>query len=86
MTDLAEHHRAMAFLADALFCSDLQIGSTPSEREMSTAIRTALKAHRNWDGCTRTVRAAFGKDIASATRRETWCRQLAVRALNLRDV
>ena len=85
MTDLAERHRAMAFLTDALFCSDLEIGSTPSEREMSAAIRSALKAHRNWDGCTRTVTAAFGEDIASATRREAWCRQLAEQTLGSDD-
>ena len=85
MTDLAEHHLAMALLTDALFCSDLEIGSTPSEQELSAAIRSALKAHRNWDGCTRNVRAAFCEDLASATRREAWCRQLAEQALGPDD-
>lgn len=85
MTDLAEGHRAMAYLTDALFCSDLESGSTPSEQEISAAIRGALKAHRNWDGCTRAVAAAFCEDIASATRREAWCRQLADQVLSAGD-
>lgn len=85
VTDLAQHHRATAFLADALFCSDLKIGRTPSEQEMSAAIRSALKAYRNWDGCTRAVTAAFCVDLTSATRREAWCRQFAEQALGSDD-
>jgi hypothetical protein len=53
---------------------------------MSAAIRGALKVHRNWDGCTRAVAAAFCKDIASATRREAWCSQLADQLLGAGDI
>jgi len=86
VTDLSERHCALAFLTDALFCSELEIGSTPSEKGMAAAIYGALKAHLNWDGCTRAVAAAFCEDIASATRREAWCRQLAAQALDAGDI
>ena len=81
VTDLAQRHRSVAFLTDALFCSELKIGCTPSEQELSAVIRSTLKAHRNWDECTRAVTAASCADLTSATRREVWCRQAAEQAL-----
>lgn len=85
MTDLDDGHRAEALLADCLFCSDLETGSSPSDTQVPAAVRSTLKKRRNWDGCTRAVMAAFRDDIDSASRREAWCRQLAERALSSGD-
>lgn len=85
MSDLDDGHRAEALLADCLFCSDLQTGSSPSDVQVAAAIRSTLKKRRNWDGFTRAVIAAFRDDIDSASQREAWCRELAERALGAGD-
>ena len=86
MSDLNESHVAMACIIDALFCSELETGDTPSNRQFAAAIRGALRTHRNWNGCTRAVAAAFAKAPTEAARREAWCRELAENALSCTDI
>lgn len=86
MSDLNESHRTIARLTDALFCSDLVTGDTPTGRQLAHAIRSALKTHRNWNGLTRAVAEAFGAEPAEAGRREAWCHQLAVSAISDADI
>lgn len=86
VADLSENHVALAFLTDALFCSELETGDAPAGRQLASAIRDALRTHRGWNGCTRAVAAAFATTPTSATRREEWCRQLAERALETSDL
>ena len=47
MSDINESHIALARITDALFCSDLVTGETPSRHELAAAIRRALREHRN---------------------------------------
>ena len=86
MSDLNESHVAMARIVDALFCSDLETGDAPSNRQFAAAVRGALRTHRNWNGCTRAVAAAFTKASTEAARREAWCRELAENALDSTDM
>jgi hypothetical protein len=86
MSDLNESHLALARIIDALFCSALEMDDTPSERQLAHAIRRALRTHRNWNGCTRTVAAAFAKAPTEAARREAWCRELAENVLGSADI
>jgi hypothetical protein len=86
VSDLDESHVALARLTDALFCSELETGDTPTGRQLAAAIRGALRTYRNWNGCTRAVAAAFAKTPSWAEQRETWCRRLAEDALRASDV
>lgn len=86
MSDLTESHVALARIADALFCSGLETGDAPTNRQLAAAIRTSLKTHRNWDGCTRAVAAAFAHAPRVAEQRERWCQQLAEAALKAADI
>jgi hypothetical protein len=86
MPDLNESHVAVARITDALFCSELETGDSPTGRQLVAAIRGALRTHRNWNGCTRFVSAAFAKAPEAAERREHWCRQLAEDALKAVDI
>lgn len=85
LPDLTEHDLAIAFMTDALFCSDLKVGDKPSGRELLAAIRASLEKHRGWNGCTRTVAAAFASTPTAATRREAWCRRLVEDSLGGAD-
>ncbi|MBS2966015.1 hypothetical protein KGA66_23425 [Actinocrinis puniceicyclus] len=80
MADLTESHIAVARITDALFCSDLETGSAPTNRQLAAAIRGALKNRRDWNGCTRAVAAAFATDPTQAEAREAWCSQVAEEA------
>ena len=42
VSDLNESHVALAFITDALFCSELETGAAPTGRELAAAIRKAL--------------------------------------------
>ena len=86
MSDLTESHVALARIADALFCSDLETGDAPTKRQLAAAIRASLTTHRNWDGCTRAVAAAFARTPRAAEQRERWCQQLAEAALKDADI
>lgn len=86
MPDPSESDVALARIADALFCSELETGQAPTSRQLAAAIRASLKAHRNWDGCTRAVAAAFALAPRAAEERERWCQQLAQDALDATDV
>ena len=86
MSDLTESHVVLARLTDALFCSGLGIGESPTRRQLAAAVRQALTTHRTWNGCTRAVAAVFAKTPAEATRREAWCRRLAEDALDAADL
>jgi hypothetical protein len=86
MSDLTESHLALARITDALFCSDLETGNLPTGRQLAAAIRGALKTHRDWNGCTRAVAAAFTKNPLAAEQRELWCHQLAQNALQGADL
>ncbi|MBS2966584.1 hypothetical protein KGA66_26335 [Actinocrinis puniceicyclus] len=79
--DLNEGHLALARLVDALFCSDLETGSTPTHRQLAAAIRGALQNRRGWNGRTRAVAEAFTRNPREAEMRELWCQQLAEIAL-----
>jgi hypothetical protein len=85
MSDLNEGHVVLARLTDALFCSDLEIGQSPTRRQLAAAVRQALTTYRTWNGCTRAVVAVFAKMPAEAARREAWCRRLAEDALDTAD-
>jgi hypothetical protein len=85
MSDLTESHVALARIADALFCSELETGQSPTNRQLAAAIRASLKIHRNWDGCTRAVAAAFAHAPRAAEQRERWCQQLAGDVLTAAD-
>lgn len=80
--DLNESHVALAHITDALFCSELKTGENPTRRQLAAAIRKALQEHRNWNGCTRAVAAAFARTPDTATEREQWCRRLAEETLD----
>lgn len=86
MSDLNESHLALARIADALFCSDLEVGAVLTGCQVAQAISDALSAHRDWDGLIRAVRAAFAKEPAEAACREEWCRQVAEGVLSSGDV
>lgn len=86
MSDLNESHVAVARITDALFCSELETGDSPTGRQLAAAIREALRTHRNWNGCTRFVSAAFAKAPIEAARREAWCRELAEDVLGSADI
>jgi hypothetical protein len=86
VSDLNENHAALARMTDALFCSDLETGDSPSDRQLAAAIRGALKTYRSWNGCTRAVAAAFGTAPGAAARRGAWCYRLAENALNRADI
>lgn len=86
MTDLDESSLALACLTDALFCSDVEEGAALSGVEVALAISGALSVHRNWNGLTRAVRAAFANAPAEAACREEWCRKVAEQALNHADI
>lgn len=77
VSDLNESHLALACITDALFCSDLEAGVLLTGSQVGQAISSALKTHRDWNGLTRAVRAAFAKSPAEAACREVWCRQIA---------
>ena len=86
VSDLNESHLALALITDALFCSELETGSTPTSPELTAAIRKALESHRGWNCRTRTVAAAFANTPAYAVEREAWCRELAEQALGSADL
>ena len=82
MSENHESQLALALIIDALFCSDLQTDSNPTDRQLGAAIRDSLEKHNGWSGCTRVVTLTFGRDPTVATRRESWCRRVAVHALS----
>lgn len=84
-SDLTEHDLALAFMTDALFCSNLRFGDVPTGQQLLAAIRESVKTHRGWNGCTRRVAAAFASAPVAAARREVWCRRLAEGALEAGD-
>jgi hypothetical protein len=86
VSDLDESHIALARITDALFCSDLVTGEAPSRRQVTAAIRRALREHRTWNGCTRAVAAAFANTPSQATQREAWCSELAKDVLLHTDI
>lgn len=86
MSDLGESHLALACVTDALFCSDLEAGAVLTLSQVGQAVGDALRTHRDWNGLTRAVRAAFAKAPAEAACREVWCRQIAEDALNCAGV
>ncbi|HTJ66666.1 MAG TPA: hypothetical protein VL551_03980 [Actinospica sp.] len=86
MSDLDESHVARALVADALFCSTLKTGDSPTIRELVSAARRALHSRKGWNGCTRAVAAAFAAAPISAAEREEWSQQLAASALKSADV
>lgn len=71
MSDLAESDVATARNIDALFCSELETGDEPTKRQLAAAIRSSLKTHRTWEGCTRVVVAVFTKTPTCAAERES---------------
>jgi hypothetical protein len=77
---ISESTLALAWVTDALFCSDLTTGQLLTGTEMSDAIRAALAEHGGWDGCMRTVALAFIDDENQAIERQLWCRRIAVEA------
>jgi hypothetical protein len=85
MSDLDESSLALACITDALFCSDVKAGVVLTGAQVAQAISDALRAHRNWNGLTRAVRAAFATSPAEAACRERWCHQVAKDALNWAD-
>lgn len=86
VSDLNESHVALAFITDALFCSELETDATPTGPQLASAIHEALRTHRGWNGCTRAVAAAFSTTPLYATKREAWCRRLAEDTLQASDV
>jgi hypothetical protein len=86
MCDLNESHLALGRITDALFCSELVAGVVLTSIQVGQAVNEALSAHRDWNGLTRAVRAAFAKAPAEAACREEWCRQVAEAALNSTDL
>ncbi|MEY9892100.1 hypothetical protein ABIA35_009826 [Catenulispora sp. MAP12-49] len=84
--DLDESHLAMACITDALFCSEVEAGNVLTGAQVAEAISAALKAHRDWNGLTRAVRAAFAEAPEEAASRERWCQQVAEAALGWADI
>ena len=83
--DLDESSLALACITDALFCSDVEAGAVLTVAQVARAISDALRAHRNWNGLTRAVCAAFATSPAEAASREQWCRRVAEAALSWSD-
>lgn len=81
VSDLNESHLTLALITDALFCSDLETGDTPTREQLGTSIRETLNLYRGWNGLTRTVASTFATTPRWATEREAWCRRLAEEAL-----
>ena len=86
MSDLTELRQAHAYIADALFCSDLKDGTAPTPRQISAAIREAIKANRGADGCTEAVARKFAEQPKASSRRLEWCRRLAEQVLSAGDI
>ncbi|MEY9893209.1 hypothetical protein ABIA31_006887 [Catenulispora sp. MAP5-51] len=86
MCDLNESHLALGRITDALFCSGLEAGAVLTGSQVGQAVNEALSAHRDWNGLTRAVRAAFAKAPAEAACREEWCRRVAEAALSSADL
>ena len=86
MSDLDESRLALACITDALFCSDVEAGNALTAPQVAEAISAALKAHRDWNGLTRAVRAAFADAPDEAASRERWCQQVAEAALGWADI
>lgn len=86
MSDLTESHLALAWITDAVFCSDLEAGAILTRDQVGRAVSDALRAHRDWNGLTRMVRAAFAEAPADAASREAWSRQVAEHVLNRADI
>ncbi|WP_194909682.1 hypothetical protein [Catenulispora rubra] len=82
MRDLDESHLALACITDAVFCSDLEAGAVLTRSQVGRAVSGALRAHRDWNGLTRVVRAAFAEAPEEAASRERWCRQVAEAVLS----
>ena len=61
MCDLNESHLALGRITDALFCSELVAGVVLTSIQVGQAVNEALSAHRDWNGLTRAVRAAFAR-------------------------
>lgn len=80
--DLNESHLALAQITDALFCSDLEAGVPLTSSRVGHAVNEALRVHRDWNGLTRAVRAAFALEPVKAASREEWCRRVAEEALS----
>lgn len=86
VSDLNESHLNLARITDALFCSGLKTGSSPTGQQLADAIRETFKKYRTWNGLTREVSGAFALVPVDAERREAWCQQLAEHALNNKDL
>jgi len=84
--DLNESDLALACITDAVFCSDLEAGAVLTGSQVGQAVSDALRAHRDWNGLTRAVRAAFANEPVEAACREEWSRKVAEDVLNRRDV
>ena len=84
--DLDESSLALACITDALFCSDVEAGAVLTVAQVARAISDALRAHRNWNGLTRAVCAAFATSPAEAASREQWCQRVAEVALSWSDI
>ncbi|MEY9857992.1 hypothetical protein ABH935_003605 [Catenulispora sp. GAS73] len=76
----------MACIIDAVFCSELEAGAVVTSSQVGQAVRDSLRAHRDWNGLTRAVRAAFAEAPDEAACREEWCRRVAEDALNSDDI
>ena len=64
----------------------LKTDGAPSNRQLAAAIRRGLRTHRNWNGLTRAVAAAFANMPTEAAEREAWCRELAEDVLDSTDL
>lgn len=86
MSDLNETHLALACITDALFCSDLEAGAQLTGSQVGQAISGALRTHRDWNGLTRAICAAFATAPVEAACREAWCRRIAEDVLSRGDI
>jgi hypothetical protein len=66
--------------AEALFTSDLSAGDEPSKKQLTAAIRRAVRAHGGIRGCAGEVAAAHGGQPETAAARMQWARGVVERA------
>jgi RNA polymerase sigma factor (sigma-70 family) len=66
--------------AEALFTSDLSAGDEPSKKQLTAAIRRAVRAHGGIRGCAGEVAAAHGGQPETAAARMRWARGVVERA------
>ncbi|GAA0463754.1 hypothetical protein [Streptomyces olivaceiscleroticus] len=61
--------------AEALFSSGMSVGSWPTQGELATAVRDAVRSHGGIRGCAVELAGAYGEHPETAVPRMRWALQ-----------